>query len=619
MRGGWNGKLLSVDLTKKLVAAESYSDDLVGKYIGGASTGIKIVYDEVLPGMDAFDERIPLVFVTGPLTATAALSSGGYGIVTKSPISNFNMSMATANGFFGLRLKQAGFDFIIVRGKSEKPVYLWVHDGQAELRDATKVWGLDAYETEAKLKGEVGQKNASVSCIGPAGENMVKYACVNSDNGHILSSGGIGSVMGSKKLKGIVAYGTQKIPVVDKEALDKAVEEWRGYIERSPVAQGIKAYGTGASVGVLYEMGDLPVKNLSTNVFPEYENLTGMAIRNNFKTRVKPCYRCPINHVHSVEFTEGKHKGLVIEEPEYEGCAGLGSNIGVGSTEDMLYLNHLVDTLLMDYKTLSFVISLAMECYEKGLVSKEQLNGLDLTWGNADAVEKLIGMISRREGIGDIMAEGPKALAEYIGGEAVSMAVHIRGAGIHLHDIRSLWGYGLSHVICGYSATVEGASAEFGGADDINVPQQNPHTAEGQGLSIRKKAWKEQICDVLMICHYTTGQSGVPMELLVRILNAITGERYTVDDTFKCMDRMRNLARVFSLRHGMTVEDDWPSERLLMPIKDGPLAGLSWKPHLKEMVKDYYREIGWDEETSKPLKKTLEDLDLDDVIKDIWD
>lgn len=618
MRSGWNGKLLRVDLTNKIIKSEAYDPNLVKKFIGGSGVGIKIVYDEVLPGVDAFDEDNVIVFATGPMTATAALSSGGYCITTKSPIANL-ITNTQSNGFFGLRIKQAGYDYIVICGKSETPVYLWINDGEVELRDASAVWGLTANESQAKIKEEVGQKNACVSCIGPAGENLVKYALVNSDNGHVASSGGIGAVMGSKKLKAIAAYGTKKIPVADSESLKKAVEEWRECIDKSVVAQGLKAFGTGGSLEPLYQISDMPIKNLTTSVFPEYVNLTGQAIRNNHKTKVKPCYRCPINHVRTVELAEGPHKGMVVEEPELEGLSGMGSNIGVGSTDDMIYLNHVSDQLGMDYKTLSFVISLCMECYEEGMLKKEQLNGLDLSWGNADAIEKLMEMISIREGIGDILAEGPKAAAEYIGGDAPNRAVHIKGAGIHMHDIRALWGYGLSHVICNYSATVEGASAEFGPAEDIGVQQQNPHTGEGQGLSIRKKGNKEQFCDVAVACHYTVSHAQVPMPLMVRVLNAITGENYTFDETMKCMDRLRTLARVFALRHGHTAEDDWPSERLLMPFRDGPLEGMSWRPHLKGMIQDYYREMGWDEKTSKPLRKTLEDLDLHDVIKDIWD
>jgi len=618
MKGGWNRKLLSVDLTKKTIITKKCDATLLRKYIGGMGVGLKIVYDEVCQGTDAFDESNPLVFVTGPMTGTAAISSGAYGVVTKSPLSN-NIAMGSANGFFGMRLKQAGYDFIIIRGKSEKPVYLFIDDGKAELRDASKVWGLNADDTEAKLKEIVGAKDASVSCIGVAGENQVRYAAIASDNGHIASSGGIGAVMGSKKLKAVVAHGTMKVPVADPETLSDVVTEWRQYIKKSQIAQGLTAFGTAGSLSYLYAASDLPIKNLSTNIFPEHENLNGMAIRNNFKTKVKPCYRCPINHVHSIEFTEGPHEGMVMEEPEYEGCAGLGSNIGVGKTDEMLYLNYLCDNYVIDYKTFSFVISLCMECYEKGLLSKEQLNGIDLTWGNAEGVEKLIDMISRREGIGNILAENIKTIAEYIGGDAPNMAVHIKGAGIHLHDIRSLWGFGLSHVISNYSSTMEGSSVEFGPETDLGYDTPlNPHSMEGQAVSIRKKGRKEQFCDCAMLCQYPVGHAETPMVLLIKAMNAITGDDYTVDEIWECMDRIRTLARAFAIRQGLTAADDWPSERLLEPFKNGPLAGLSWTPHLKQAIRDYYREMGWDEETSIPLKKTLQDLDLDYVIDDIW-
>jgi len=352
---------LSVNLSDQTTKSEDYDPDLLKKFIGGSGVGIKIVYDQVLPGTDAFDEENVIVFVTGPMTATAALSSGGYGVVTKSPVTHL-VANSQANGFFGLRIKQAGYDFVVIRGKAKSPVYLWITQDKVELRDATGIWGMQCSRTQEKIKEEVGQKNASVCCIGPAGEALVKYALLNSDNGHVASSGGGGAVMGAKNLKAIAAYGKLKIPVADKVALNEAVREWRGYVEQSPVAQQLKAFGTGGAVELLYQMSDLPVKNLTTNIFPDYANISGQAIRNNHRTKVKPCYRCPINHVSTVEICEGPHKGLVMEEPEYEGCAGMGSNIGVGVTHDMLYLNHLTDEMGMDYKTLSFVISLCMEC-----------------------------------------------------------------------------------------------------------------------------------------------------------------------------------------------------------------------------------------------------------------
>jgi len=619
MKGGWIGNVLSVDLTKQTVTRENLDPEMAKKYVGGIGLGIKIVYDEVQPGMDAFDEATPLVFVTGPMTGTSAISSGAYGIVTKSPLVPTMMTQGTANGFFGLRLKQAGFDVVIIRGKSEKPVYLWINDGEAELRDASEVWGLNVGETEARLKEKVDQKSASVSCIGIAGENMVRYAAVCSDFGHIVASGGIGAVMGSKKLKAVVAYGTQKVPIYDEQKLKEVCDEWRTRIKESEVAMGLKAYGTGGSLGMLHNIGDVPTKNFTTNLNEEIDNLTGFFIRENFQTKVKPCYKCPINHVHCIQFTEGPYEGLEVEEPEYEGICATGTNIGVGDAASMLYLHHLVDNYGMDIKTLTYIISLCMECYEKGLLSKEQLDGLDLTWGNVEAVEKLLGKISRREGIGNVLAENIKTIAEYIGGDAPNMAVHIRGAGIHLHDIRSLWGFGLSHVISNFPSTMDGVGADLGPDPEFGYHGiQDPLSSEGHAEAQKICDNKDYFGDCGILCSYNVGRTEVPTELVIRGLNAITGEDYTTDEIWKSMYAIRNLARAFNVRHGLTPEDDWPSERILMTPVDGPIEGISWRPYLKDMVLEFYRLMGWDEKTGKPKKETLKDLGLDFVIKDIW-
>ena len=238
---GWIGKFLSIDLTHKTIKTEALDPDFAKKYVGGLGFGEKIIYDEVLPGMDAFDPDTPIVFTTGPVTATDVPSSGAYVVVTHSPLTN-TICQAEANGFFGFRLKAAGFDYVIVRGKAEKPVYLWIHDGQAEIRDASTVWGKGIHETEEKLKAEVGEKNASVACIGQAGENLVRYASIGSDYGHNAASGGPGAVMGSKNLKAIVAFGNQQARVHDPVRTKQLVEEWVKSVTGNEVAMGMAQY-----------------------------------------------------------------------------------------------------------------------------------------------------------------------------------------------------------------------------------------------------------------------------------------------------------------------------------------------------------------------------------------
>ncbi len=620
MQGGWIGKILHVDLTKGDVRQEDLNPDMARKYIGGVGFGVKIVYDEVPPGVDALDPENPLVFATGPLTGTPALGTGSFAVITKSPLTGFTVAMGTANGLLGMKLKAAGFDAVIFRGKSERPVCLWVDNGNVELRDATRFWGVDSMEVEDLIKAEVAQPRASVASIGTAGENLVRFATVNSSFGHIAASGGLGAVMGSKKLKAIVVHGTGQIPTVDKKVLDELGREWRETIVKNPGAQRLRDYGTAGACEMLYRMGDLPVKNLTTNIFPEYPAMTGQTIRKNFNTKPKgSCWHCPLNHVHMFEIPEGPYKGFVGEEPEQETMAAFGPNLGITDTAAVLYLSNLADSLGMDCKVLGFVVSLCMECYEKGLLTREDLGGIELTWGDYKAVVRLFGMIARREGIGNILAEGTGRAAAYIGGDAPNFAVHNKGAGIHVHDFRAIWGYGFSHVISSFAGTKEGLGADLVPDADLGYPSPlDPLSKVGHAGASWKTGNKEMFSDCAIICGHLS-RRGLPWSKLIDMLNAATGERFSVEDIYTAMERIRSLARAFAIRHGLTPEDDWPSERLLEAPRDGPVEGKSWRPYLKGMIADYYRYMGWDEKTSKPLRRTLKKLDLEFVIKDIWD
>ncbi len=614
------GKILNVDLTGGTTSQQSLDRDLARKYIGGVGFGVKIVYDEVPPGVDAFDPETPVVFSTGPLTGTPFPGSGAFAVTTKSPLTGFTIGHAQANGLFGAKLKRAGYDVIVVRGHSLKPVYLWVENGKAELRDASKFWGSNARESEESIKEAVRQPQASVACIGPAGENKVRYAAIYSDRGHIAASGGVGAVMGSKNLKAIAVHGSGKTPVADRKTLEEISSECREALMQTPGIQSLRDFGTAGSLEMIHRMGDLPTRNLTTNVFPDYPKLTGLYIRKNFDTKPKAsCFRCPVNHVHMFEITEGPYKGFCGEEPEYEGISAFGSNLGISDTAAVLFISNLADSLGMDCKAVSFVISLCMECYEKGLLSREDLGGIDLTWGNADGVVKLLEKIANREGIGDILAEGAGRAAEHIGGDAPRFAVHVKGAGIHNHDFRAAWGMGLSHVISSFAGTKEGLGTDFGPDPDLGYPVSlNPLDRAGHAEAVRKTGLKEMFSDCGIICLFLVRRR-LPWSSLVDALNAATGEGYSIDEVQMAQERIKCLGRAFAIRHGLKPQDDWPSERLLEAPKDGPAAGRSWRPYLKGMVAEYYRCMGWDEKTSKPLRQTLKRLDLDYVINDIWE
>lgn len=616
---GWMGKILHIDLTNEVVRTEALDLEMARKYVGGLGFGVKILYDEVLPGMDAFDPEVPIVFTTGPLTATDVPSCGSYVVIAKSPLTN-TIAQAEANGFFGLRLKSAGYDAVVVRGKAKKPVYLWINNDQVEIRDASNVWGHNTHETEELLKTETGAKNASVACIGAAGENLVRYAAIESDFGHIASSGGCGAVMGSKNLKAIVAFGNQKPQIADPERTKEILVGWKQAIVGAHFTPTLKQFGTGGMMQWLNEIGDLPTKNLTTNVFPEVKEIDGVAIRTKLETSVKPCYKCPINHVHSVQLPQDKHGGMKVEEPESEGLVALGSNLGISDLVELLYLHDIADADCMDIKTLGFVISLCMECYEKGVITKEQLDGIDLTWGNSEGAAQLMHKISHREGVGALLGENLYTIAETFGGEALNMVVSVKGAGIHVHDIRSMWGFTLTHAITDFGGTTSGSNVEFGPDLEIGFDHAlDPGKRDDHAIAAMRSIPAKLFMDVASVCAYNFGTNGVPLEVGVEALAAITGVDFTKEEFEQAMYRIENLARAFNIRHGATAADDTVSERLMSGPVDGPAKGRSSKPYLAGMVKEYYRYMGWDEKTSKPLRSTLKKLDLDYVIADLWE
>jgi len=615
LKGGWMGHYLEVDLTTGDITVSETDMEMVKKYIGGAGIGLKVAYDEFKPGVDAFDPSTPIVLATGPITGTRAPSSGGFTFVSKSPITN-TFAMGNANGFFGQRMKASGFDYIVIRGKSEKPVYLWVHDGEAELRDASEFWTEAVGATQERVKEEIGDDKASVLCIGTAGANLVKYASTTCDFYHVASSGGTGAVMGSKNLKAVAAQGSQKTPVVDEEAEKAAAKAWIGAITDTFFANFAKPEGTTVFFTPLSEMGDVPTKNLTTNEF-EYESMLGISTRPQMKTSAVGCWRCPIGHCHRVEFTEGIHKGVICDEPEYEGLVTTGTNIGNTDLASAVYLMSLVDEYGMDLKTLSYVLSLLMECYEEGLISKEELGGLEFNWGNVDSVEVLLGMIARREGPGEWLGENLISIADHIGGDAADRAVHIKGGGLNLHDVRTIYGFALGMAVSPFATTYISTGGDYGNDPEL-APPLDMHKVDGQGNGVKITSRKSLLSDCLMACMFCFSTALVPTSFPIDSLNAVTGAGYTRDELFEAMDRLQTLARVVNVRNGLTPAQDTVSERLMQPQINGPAKGTCLRDAIPVMVKDYYNVMGWDVETGVPLPETLKELGLEFAIEEMW-
>ncbi|MGQ9676005.1 MAG: aldehyde ferredoxin oxidoreductase family protein [Chloroflexota bacterium] len=612
---GFVGRILRVDLTEGKTSVEELDEATLKKWVGGAGLGAKYLYDEVPPGVKWSDPENRLIWTTGPLAGSGVSGAGTFNVTTKGALTEL-AAMSQANGFFGAYMKFSGFDGIVFQGKSPRLVYLWIHDGQAEIRDARHLAGKDAWEVEDALRQELGMKERDVSvyCIGPAGENGVLHATIVGDRGHVVAHGGIGTVMGSKNLKAVVAHrgsGKTNFEIFDPKALKEVNDRMFEFAKTfGPFYQ----WGTGGGFSAIYGQGALPVKNYTTNIFPEHEQMNGQYMRTHYKVKAMPCYRCRVAHVKEVEVTEGPYKGFVGEEPEYEQLAAWGPQIGNTELGATVMLTKEVDRLGLDCNEASWSIGWAMECYEKGVFTKKETDGLDLSWGNVEAVKELLGRIARREGyLGNLLADGVRRASQKIGGEAADWAIYAgKGATPRSHDHRGRWSE-MFDTSLSNTSTMEATWGVYHTAVVDMPPVKDAYSHDELANTHYQFQGIRMIDDCLGICRIATPHS----KMLVEALNAATGWNWSLQDAFTAGRRIVNLLRVFNFRHGMDVSDEKPSKRYGSVPVDGPNQGKDIMAKWPEMVRTYYKGMGWDENTGKPLPETLKALGLEEIIKDL--
>ena len=383
--GGYVGKLLRVDLTTGTTTVEHLSQSFIETWVGGVGFGARILYEEVPAGVEWDDPENRMVWTAGPLGGSGVYGAGTFNVAAKGPMTGL-AGASQANGFMGAYMKFSGFDGIVFTGRSPELVYLHIEDGAAELRDARHLAGKDLFELEDCLREELGVKGHQVSVygIGPAGEQGVRFAAIGGDGGHLAAHNGLGAVMGAKNLKAVVAHrGKRNFPIHDGERLKAAN---LAMFEHAKGFGHVYQWGTGGGFSAVHDGGRLPVRNYTTSIFPEHERMNGQYMRTHFETRSMPCYKCAFAHVKEVAVTEGPYEGFVGEEPEYEQLAAWGPQIGNTDLGAVVMLTREVDRLGMDCNEASWTVGWVMECYEKGLLSKEDLDGLDLRWGNVEAV-----------------------------------------------------------------------------------------------------------------------------------------------------------------------------------------------------------------------------------------
>jgi aldehyde:ferredoxin oxidoreductase len=610
-KGGYLGKLLRVDLNVGSVSEDTLNINFLNQYLGGTGLGIRILWEENIPKVDPYSPENTLIFLTGPLTGTLVPGSGTYTVMTRNTLTGLVVS-SQANGYFGARLKYAGYDGIIIKGCSEKPVYINIENGNVKIEDAKELVGRDTFTTEEILKKKYGESgfdhHISVSTIGPAGEQKVRFASIVSDRGHVAASGGVGAVMGSKNLKAIVVHGNFGVPLDSNNIKNfwKCICRWREESRSSAMGKTVDQYGSLGFFTPYHSRGWVPIKNLTTNIFNREKYFDGVYVRNRLHLKQpRSCYSCTFHHCHIVEVVQGKFKGMVGEEPEYEILAGFGPNWGNGEPGAVTMLNDLNDRLGMDGKEVSFLISMLMEGYEKGFVNKRYLDGIDLTWGNIEGIQTLLKKISKREGIGNLLAEGVMRVAQELGPEFLKMAVYVkRGNAPHIHDLRTRWGTLFTQAISN-TGSQEGIDMTSRAMPELGIekPTSEPdyYLAEVQ----TKTGPARQFAECLGFCYYQTPT----WRTMIDTVNTLTGSEIDLNEALKIGHRVINLLRMFNKREGLEKEDDSFSFRIGEAPINGPSYGKTMLQSFEKIRNIYYRMMGWDD-NGFPTRETLEKLDL---------
>lgn len=608
---GYNGKVLRINLTQRKVGKESLKPQSIKKFLGGRGINIEVLHNEVEPGIHAFDPENRLVFGIGPLCGTIAFGARCE-VTAHAPASGI-LGTANAGGYFGPELKFAGFDQIIVRGRADKPVYLKVVDGAAEIKDASHIWGKDTRETIEILRNDV-DKKLEVACIGIAGENLVKIANLICSGYHAFRRGGLGAVMGSKNLKAIAVRGTKTVTLAHPDAFNEAMFDIHEHIRKNQMYIPFTNHGSLSYTRGANEDGYLATRNFTSGVFEGIEAIVGEAFAK-YAVKSLSCFGCPLGCFHVYEVKEGTYAGI-NEGLQFEAACGLRARCGVSDVPAIIHANALCNKYGLDIVGVGGCIAFAMECFEKRLLNEKDLEGIKLKFGNHEAMIMMIEKIAKKEGCGTILSEGVRMAAEKIGKGAKKLAMEIKGLETISQDPRGCKAWGLAYAVSNRGSchnrafhlmdlqhNVETSKLLFGTEAAANL-----YTEEAKGISIK---WHEDYCAVIdsaSTCKYILTFYVLP-EMLVKVINAVTGWNMTTKEMLTIGERIVNLERLYNVRLGLTRKDDTLPERFLKePMPAGIAKGLVVK--LEPMLDEYYTHRGWDAKTGIPAKEKLKELGL---------
>ncbi len=611
--GGYMGKILRINMTEQTSSVEEVSEELARNFIGGAGFGIKYLYDEINQNTDPLGPDNKLIFAVGPFTGTSIPCASRMAVVSKSPATNA-VAAAFTGGYFPAELKFTGYDMLIIEGKAQKPTYLWIKDNKVRFRDAADLWGTHTGDCQQMIKNKLGDQNIRIACIGPAGENQSKMAAIMNEK-RAAGRKGVGAVMGSKNLKAIVIRGEQEVLIADADKYKKATRDMSKIMKESPVLySGFSRTGTAMAVDHTIELGIFPAKNFSaTGEFAPAKEL-GLENQNDRKVAEEHCYACPVGCI-QVKLAKNDYAGS-LGEPEFETLYSLGGVTGVDNNDAIIAADRLCDELGIDSISAGATIGFAMELFEKGVLTTADTDGLDLKFGNHEAMIEVLNKMARRKGFGELLADGIKAAAEKIGKEAEPYALHVKGLELPGYDVRGAKAHGLNYA------------TSYTGADHCRgyAPQEifgSPFPKEVDRFSIEGKGeltkWNQDTRSATMdcptLCAFLLDMAfpGNATENAAALIEAVSGLALTPDEVYAAGERLNNVARAFNIREaGMTRADDTLPNRLMTEIiKEGGSKGqLISQEDLDTMLNEYYTARGWDPQTGVPTRGKLESLGL---------
>lgn len=630
---GYAGAILRIDLTKGNVKKQPLDRDMVKKFVGGRGINSKILYDETKPGMDPLGPGNPLIFGTGPLNGTLSPSSGRWTVTSKSPLTGI-LGDANAGGNFGPELKFAGYDQVVVKGRAEKPVYIFIDDDEVQIKKADNLWGKDTWQTDRMIKEDIGDREIQIAYAGPAGENLAKIACVMSNLSRAAGKTGQGAVMGSKNLKAIAIRGTKGITVAHPKEFLEAIEKARKFIISDELNyNSLRKYGTTVLVNLLNSTSSFGYKNMQDGCMADADKISGETLFDKYVVRHKACFGCIIGCGRVCVVTDDEYKGTYGEKMEYATLQSFGGSCANSNLGSIIYENKLCNQYGLDTIRTGVTIAWAMECYQRRIITTKDTGGLKLEWGDHHLINDLIGKIARREGFGDLLADGSVIAAKKLG-RGLKYAFNMLGNPQKGNDMRSRMG----GALCFFTST-RGSDHLRGmplieqyGMFPIETYQELYGISEMGDMDSRVgKAplviWNEHLCavaDALEICKFPTAWlevfKGLKFKEFAELYSAATGISATEKDMMKVGERIYNIERAYNVREGITRKDEenLPFRWVKEPLPSGPHKGAFIDPlEFRKMYDEYYTLRGWDVSTGLPTKQKLDELDLKDVATEL--